>query len=117
MKFKIDENLPTEAANLFREAGHDTMTVSDQHLVGSPDTDIASVCQREGRILVTLDLDFSDIRVYQPDEFPGLVVLRLRRQDKLRVLAFIRRIIPVLSQEPINRHLWIVEENKIRIRG
>lgn len=117
MKFKIDENLPIEVANLLDEAGHDAMTVSDQYLVGSPDTDIASICQREDRTLVTLDLDFSDIRVYPPDEFPGLVVLRLRRQDKPRVLTLIRRIIPVLSQEPLNQHLWIVDENKIRIRG
>lgn len=34
MKFKIDENLPFEVAQLLREAGYDTATVHDQNLVG-----------------------------------------------------------------------------------
>lgn len=34
MKFKIDENLPREVAELFRKAGYDAMTVHEQKLVG-----------------------------------------------------------------------------------
>lgn len=34
------------------------------------------MCVKEGRILLTLDLDFADIRVYPPQALPGLVVLR-----------------------------------------
>ena len=29
LKFKVDENLPREAAELLASAGHDTMTVRD----------------------------------------------------------------------------------------
>jgi hypothetical protein len=36
LKFKVDENLPTEAAELLASVGHDAMTVRDQHIVGSP---------------------------------------------------------------------------------
>ena len=34
MRFKIDENLPVEAAELLRQAGHDAVTVLEQHLGG-----------------------------------------------------------------------------------
>ena len=57
MKFKTDENLPTEAADLLRSAGHDAVTVGEQRLGGAVDSTVGSVCQREGRVLVTLDLD------------------------------------------------------------
>jgi hypothetical protein len=40
-------------------------------------------CKREGRILLTLDLDLSDIRAYLPEEFPGILVLR---PDKTGIL-------------------------------
>jgi predicted nuclease of predicted toxin-antitoxin system len=40
-------------------------------------------CTHEGRILLTLDLDFSDIRAYLPEEFPGILVLR---SDKTGIL-------------------------------
>ena len=117
MKFKVDENLPVEVAEVLQQAGHDAATVLEQHLGGSDDAQLAAVCQIESRILVTLDMDFSDIRNYPPAEFPGLVVLRLRQQDKPYVLNVVMRLMQVLSQEPIEGHLWIVEENRIRIRG
>jgi predicted nuclease of predicted toxin-antitoxin system len=117
MKFKVDENLPIEAAEMLQQGGHDAATVLEQHLGGSDDAQLAALCQLESRILVTLDMDFSDIRNYPPAEFPGLVVLRLRQQDKPHVLDVLVRLVQVLDQEPIEGNLWIVEENRIRIRG
>lgn len=116
MDFKVEENLPIEAAELLRQAGRDAITVLEQHLGGSADPDIASVCQREGRALVTLDSDFADIRLYPPGEFPGLVVLRPRWQDKLHMMQILRRLIPVFASESLEHRLWIGEEDRIRVR-
>ena len=82
MRFKVDENLPVELADLLREASHDAATVLEQQLAGAMDADVASVCQHEARALITLDTDFADIRAYPPEKYAGLIVLRLRRQDK-----------------------------------
>jgi len=117
MKLKIDENLPIEAVDSLRHAGHDTATVSEQDLGGASDLDVAAVCQREKRALITLDTDFADIRAYPPEQFPGLIVLRLHRQEKNHVLEVLDHLMRVLSREPLERHLWIVEETRIRIRG
>jgi predicted nuclease of predicted toxin-antitoxin system len=117
MKFKVDENLPIEVAGSLRQAGYDAATVSEQRLEGSPDSDIASVCQQESHVLITLDTDSADIRAYPPEQFPGLIILRLRRQDKPHVLQTLDRLIPVLSSEPLEHLLWIVDETHIRIRG
>jgi predicted nuclease of predicted toxin-antitoxin system len=117
MKFKIDENLPSEVADLLSQAGYDTATVIGQALGGHPDADIATVCQREQRALVTIDTDFADIRAYPPRLFAGLIVLRLKQQDKLAVLQVITKILPTLTTEPLAGQLWIVEERRIRIRG
>ena len=117
MKFKVDENLPVEVVELMRQAGHDAKTVLKQHMSGAADFDIALVCQREGRILVTLDLDFADIRAYPPAQYPGFIVLRLRKQDKPHVLEILNRMLLVFPDEPLEQHLWIVEETQIRIRS
>jgi predicted nuclease of predicted toxin-antitoxin system len=42
MKFKIDENLPVEIADLFRAAGFDAITVLEQTLGGEAD----QICDR-----------------------------------------------------------------------
>jgi len=96
--------------------GHEAVTVDDQRLVGASDRHLAEVCKTEGRVFVTLDLDFADIRTYPPDEHPGLIVLRLARQDKPHVLDVFRRTLKAVRQEPLEGRLWIVEEKRIRIR-
>ena len=117
LKFKVDENLPTEAAELLARAGHDAVTVRDQGMIGQPDTNIAAVCRQEGRVVVTLDLDFADIRVYPPGDYAGIVVLRLTLLDKFHVLSVLERLLPVLEREPLSGKLWIVDETSVRMRG
>jgi predicted nuclease of predicted toxin-antitoxin system len=117
VKFKIDENLPIEFANLLITTGHQAMTVDEQHLQGKADSAIMDTCAREGYILVTLDLDFADIRAYPPTQYPGLMVFRVVRQDKRHLIEVFQRVIPVLAQEAIEGRLWIIEETRIRIRG
>ena len=116
-RFKVDENLPVEAAEALRLAGYDAMTVLDQSLGGTLDGPLASVCREEGRALVTLDLDFSNIQTYPPSDHPGIIVLRLAHQDKANVLSTLAAAIPYLSKEPLLGRLWIVDEQKIRIRA
>jgi predicted nuclease of predicted toxin-antitoxin system len=79
MRFKVDENLPIEMAQKLRSAGYDAMTVLEQRMGGEPDTNLYRVCQAEQRVLVTLDLDFSDIRSYPPVKSAGIIVLRFAR--------------------------------------
>ena len=116
MKFKIDENLPTELAVLLSEAGHDAATVHDQSVGGIEDARLVSLCREEGRAMVTLDLGFADIRLYPPSDFHGLVVLRPNRQDKSSVLKLCQRLITSLKGEDLTGLLWIVEEDRVRIR-
>jgi len=117
MEFKIDENLPIDVSLLLQEFGYNSITVIDQNLSGAEDKEIAQVCQKENRILITLDIHFSDIRRYPPSQFPGIIILRLIRLDKYQILQLMRKIINALDKEKVDRKLWIVSENKIRIRS
>ncbi|QNN20943.1 DUF5615 family PIN-like protein [Planctomycetales bacterium ZRK34] len=74
------------------------------------------VCQQEGRVLVTLDLDFADIRAYPPESCPGLIVLRLARQDVNTIKTVLARLLLLLETEPLESRLWIVDETSVRIR-
>lgn len=117
LKFKVDENLPAEAAELLAHVGHDALTIGDQRMIGRPDTDVAAVCRMEGRAVLTLDLDFADIRSYPPADYAGIIVLRLARLDKPRVLSVLQRLLPLLEQEPLVGKLWIVDETSVRVRS
>ena len=97
MKFKIDENLPIEMSALLREHSHDADTVKDESLCGAPDSRLISRCQDDERALKTLDMGFSNIRCYPPEDHNGLIVFRLAKQDKEHLLAHLRKIAPFLQ--------------------
>jgi predicted nuclease of predicted toxin-antitoxin system len=117
VRLKVDENLPQEVAQLLCENGHDAASVFDQTLSGEKDPTVFEVCRDEDRVLVSLDLDFANIQAYPPAATAGIVVLRLVRQDKPRVLQVIKKLIPALTENAVSQKLWIVEEDRIRIRG
>jgi len=116
MRFKVDENLPVQCVGQLREAGHDALAVQDQALAGAADPRIAEVCADERRVLLTLDLDFADIRTYPPSESAGIVVFRLASQDAETLRQVVGQLLALLPREsPVGR-LWVVEEDKVRIR-
>jgi predicted nuclease of predicted toxin-antitoxin system len=117
MRFKIDENLHPDVVSLLRDASHDALSVWDQELGGAKDPRLAEVCRAEGRVLMTFDLGFGDIRRYPPPESPGFVVLRLGSQSRVHTLAVIRRLVPLFATVPLQGRLWVVTEHEVRVRA
>jgi predicted nuclease of predicted toxin-antitoxin system len=115
-RFKLDENLPRSAHTLLINEGHDAHSVNEDGLDGCTDDLILDACVREDRILVTLDLDFSDIRRYPPSAHHGIWVLRPPTQSIESVIAILKGALAVLNHEPTRNRLWIVEANSVRIR-
>lgn len=117
MRFKIDENLPVELAELLRSSGHEADTLADEHASGAVDPAVAALCKREGRSLITLDRGFADIRAYPPAEYEGIVVLRPERQDKITVLRLCSQFVEALRAHPLAGYLWVLEPHRLRLRG
>ena len=117
MRAKLDENVPIEAAELLRASGWSCDTVHDEGLAGADDPAIGAVCRKEDRVLFTLDLDFADIRAYPPSEYVGIVVFRPPESSRWHVLQMVARVLPVLAAHWVDHQLWIVEPDRVRVRG
>jgi hypothetical protein len=87
MKIKLDENMPAGLAEILVRLGHDVETVPQEGLAGCSDPDIWSSAQREGRFLITQDLDFSDIHRFSPGTHHGLLLVRLRTPGRLALTS------------------------------
>jgi predicted nuclease of predicted toxin-antitoxin system len=117
LRFKIDENLPNELLFLFLQYGMDAMNVEQQGLAGKSDSVVFPVCQAEDRTFITFDVEFGNIRIYPPESHAGVIVLRLKSQDKLSVLDVCQKMMHRLEElESMQGQLWIVDEQNIRIR-
>ncbi|MBO6574753.1 MAG: DUF5615 family PIN-like protein [Rhodothermales bacterium] len=116
LKLKLDENLPASAKAIFREQGHDARTVHDQGLEGIKDRTLSVVCRAEGRVLVTLDLDFADIRRYPPHETPGTIVLRAGRQSLRRLRRMCSFASERMTRFDPSGQLWVIDSTGLRTR-
>ena len=66
-------------------------------------------------MLLSLDLDFSNILMFPPENYPGMIVLRLRKKGRTAVRRIVTRVINHLNKEPLAGRLWVVDEHRIRI--
>ncbi|MGH6929867.1 MAG: DUF5615 family PIN-like protein [Dongiaceae bacterium] len=112
---KLDENLPDVARELLQTAGHDAATAREEGLAGATDDALLTAAAREARVLVTLDLDFANVRRYDPANTAGIIVLRLHDQTLPMVRRAIVRLGDLLSREATTGRLWILDESRLRI--
>jgi predicted nuclease of predicted toxin-antitoxin system len=89
---KLDENLSRAHVDLLRQAGYDVDRVDEQGLSGATDERVWERVCADGRLLVTLDLDFSDIRRYQPGTHPGILLIRARSRSASAVTDVLARV-------------------------
>lgn len=116
MKIKLDENLPLQLAGRLRSLGHDVHTTQQEGLSGCADAVLWSAAQREGRFLITQDLDFSDTRRFAPGTHHGIVLVRLHSPSRRQL---IERVGEVFRSENVNA--WkscfiVVTDRKVRVR-
>ena len=116
MKFKLDENFGTRTQSLFKESGHDIISVVEQGLQGCGDKRLYGICQDEERCLVTLDLDFADITRFNPEGGSGIIVIRLPHNSSLIILKeLVSQFLEAITKLEVENQLWIVEINRIRV--
>ena len=117
MKFKLDENMPIEIADVLVSAGHDVHTVQQEGLVGASDVALMQRVASESRVIVTLDKGIADIRRYPPANYAGIVLLRPPSTGRESVREFFCRFVKQIADESIAGRLLILSESGIRIRS
>ncbi|MGB7157257.1 MAG: DUF5615 family PIN-like protein [Tepidisphaeraceae bacterium] len=116
MKIKLDENVPEELADLLTSNHHDVHTVRGESLVGHDDRTVFAAAVREQRVLITQDLDFSDLRRFKPGTHPGIVLVRLHDPSRRRLIERFRQVIATETIESWIGCFVVVTDKKLRIR-
>jgi predicted nuclease of predicted toxin-antitoxin system len=96
---KLDENLSQAHMDLLNGAGYSAERVTDEGLSGADDAAVWQRACSEGRLFLTLDLDFADVRRFPPGSHPGILLLRPRNRSRDAILEILERI---LREQPLN---------------
>jgi len=115
MRLKLDENFDVRLVPVLRNEGLDVDTVRDEGLSGSADETIYQVCRDSHRVLLSLDLDFSNPLRYPPEPTEGIVILRVPRPWLRLIRKTLLAAVPALKSGSVKGALWIVEPGRIRV--
>jgi len=92
MKFLADENFPRPALLVLRDAGNDVRSVAEES-PGLPDEDVAELCERDERVLLTFDKDFGELVFRQGLRAGSAIVLfRVVPESPVEVLTILRSL-------------------------
>ncbi|HEX4793452.1 MAG TPA: DUF5615 family PIN-like protein [Humisphaera sp.] len=118
MRFLIDADLPRDTAILLASFGHVAFDVRDVGMRHAQDPEIAAYALQNQLCILTGDWGFSDVRVYPPEQYFGIVVIGLpARATGPTILGAIRRFLERPDLVALLPHrLAIVEKNRVRLR-
>jgi predicted nuclease of predicted toxin-antitoxin system len=116
MKLKLDENLSLHLKPVLIELGHDVLTATDENLLSHSDTEIAQAAKEEQRMLMTLDVEFADLRKYPPGSHPGVILFRPRSLSPLSVNAFITDFVRRTDLDKLAACVAVVDPVHVRVR-
>ena len=96
MRLLLDMGIAPSAAVALRQLGHDAEHLEGRRESRLSDREIVSVARVEQRIIVTHDLDFTDLLALSGATAPSVITFRLRSMRPDRVLA---RLVAVLRAQ------------------
>lgn len=114
--FLVDENMSRTLVPALQAKGHSAEHVQEIGLKGHPDSDVFAHALAHKQIIITIDLDFSNIIQYPPPHF-GIMVLRI--PDSVPVADRIQEIlnaIDKLTDTDLANTIVIVKKGRIRTR-
>jgi predicted nuclease of predicted toxin-antitoxin system len=114
MKFLLDENADLRLTTYLIQEGHDARAIGREYPQSLSDEEVVAIAQREGRILITNDLDFGELVVRRHLPHAGVILFRLDAVD----LSIKMARLAVVLREHIHEldHFLVVTERTIRVR-
>jgi predicted nuclease of predicted toxin-antitoxin system len=117
MRLKLDENLSRHLRPVLSDLGHDVLTAADEGLLSRPDTEIAAAAVKDERMLLTLDVEFADLRKYPPGSHPGIILFRPPSFGPLSVNEFVTDFVRSTELERLSSCIAVVDPAHVRVRS
>jgi len=116
VKLKRDENLSRHLAKALSTYGHDVDSAASEGLLKQPDEVIGEAARTSERLLLTLDLDFADVRKYPPGSHPGIILFRPTSLGFRAVNRFVETFVRDADLNDLRGCLVIVDPKRVRVR-
>ena len=116
MNFLVDMPLSPALAAWLTMQGHDAVHAAEIGLDRSPDTDIMAHAVREGRTIITADLDYPRLLALARAVEPSLILFRDGHWSDADVIVRLQEILQALTAADVAQSIIVVERDRVRRR-
>jgi predicted nuclease of predicted toxin-antitoxin system len=106
---------PALAARL-RDQNHNAVHAVELSLDRAPDYDIITFAKREGRTIVTADLDYPRLLALAQADNPSLILFRNGNWSDADVIKRMDEILQALTADDIMQSIIVVDRDRVRRR-
>lgn len=117
MKFLLDMGISPKVGRVLVGLGHEASHLHEQGLDTLPDPLILEKARSEKAILLTQDLDFTDLIAASGEALPSIVIFRLHSMRPENVTSYLKRVLLQCRRELEQGAIVSVTEGLIRVRA
>ena len=116
MRFLIDMPVSPLIIGWLREEGHDAVHAAYVGLSRASDEEIITRAQREDRVIVTADLDYTRLLALAGSRGLGIILFRAGNYSNKEMLELMKRVLTTVSTEQLLDSIVVVDKKSIRRR-
>jgi predicted nuclease of predicted toxin-antitoxin system len=117
MKFLADMGISPLTVKRLKEERYDAIHLSEQGLMRMSDREIMAKAKEESRIVLTFDIDFTDLLAASKDNLPNVIIFRLKTTLPSFVSSRLLTVLYECAENLNNGAIIIVEDYRYRIRN
>lgn len=116
MKFLADMGISPVTVNFLRDQGYEAIHLDQEGLGRMADSQILAKAHAEGFVVLTHDLDFTDLMAAGGAFSPSVIIFRLHNMRPESVSRNLQKILDRFKDDLENGVIITVREGNIRIR-
>ena len=116
MKFLADMGISQTVVQSLRDADYDALHLRDQGLQRLEDPLIVRKARQEERIILTFDLDFTDLLAIGSLSLPSVIIFRLQKTNPAFVSTRLFSVLEECEDFLISGAIVIIDESRYRLR-
>lgn len=116
MRFLVDMALSPKAVHFLKNLGHEAIRANDLGMAKSKDREILDYAAENDMVVVTADLDFSDILAHMRHRKPSVIIFRLKDPCLEHVDSLLSSSLPRIEDFLDRGSIVVIEDYRIRVR-
>ena len=116
MKFLADMGISARTVSALREHGHDAVHAGDIGFVRASEETILECARADGRVVLTVDLDFGQLLAASLQATPSVVIFRVHDQTPGSITPRLLRVIAERTTDLEKGAIVLVEDSRYCVR-